>query len=212
MNLPITERQKDLLDIIYQYIKDSGYPPTFEEMRERLGVKSNQSVVDLLHKLEEKRVIKREASGARSLAILPLGYNLLTKEPLVPFLGITHAGAPIDAIQIEGEWKPLSKNVARLNEEVFLLKISGDSMINAGIDDGDQVLVKSQKEFASGDIVLAQVDGETTVKRFMSEDTPPYLYLKPENPKYSLILFTHTTQMQGKIISILKGGRWLPAH
>lgn len=208
MNLPITERQKDLLNIIYQYIKDSGYPPTFEEMRERLGVKSNQSVVDLLNKLEEKRIIKREASGARSLAILPLGYELLTKEPLVPFLGITHAGAPIDAIQIQGEWKQLSKEVARLNDEVFLLKISGDSMINAGIDDGDVVLVKKQSEFASEDIVLVYIQGESTIKRFISQDKPPYHYLKPENPNYPPIFFTSTVEMKGKVISILKDGQW----
>ncbi len=208
MNLPITKRQKDLLSIIYQYIKNTGYPPTFEEMRDRLKVASNQSVIDLLNKLEEKRIIKRNESIARSIAILPSGYVALDKPRLAPFLGITHAGAPIEAIQIDGEWQPISSEVSKLNQEVFLLKISGDSMINAGINDGDVVLVQEQQEFASGDIVLAQVGEESTVKRFMSEDKPPYLYLKPENPAYSIIYFTEEVVLKGKIISILKQGQW----
>ncbi|OGH18160.1 MAG: repressor LexA [Candidatus Levybacteria bacterium RIFCSPHIGHO2_01_FULL_40_15b] len=208
MNLPITKRQKDMLSILYSYIKDTGYPPTFGEMKDRLGVASNQSVVDLLNKLEAKKIIKKGGSTARSIAILPLGYELLGRPPLVPFLGITHAGAPIDAIAIEGQWETLSSDVARLQEDVFLLKISGDSMINAGIDDGDIVLVRTQKEFVSGDIVLARIGNESTVKRFMSEDKPPYLYLKPENPNHEVIYFTEEVVLEGKVISILKNGGW----
>ncbi len=208
MNLHITPRQKDLLSIVYHYVKDAGYPPTFEEMRQRLGVKSNQSVIDLLRTLEKNRFIKRGPSGARSLAILPLGYEALREEPLVPFLGVTHAGAPISAIEVTGQWETLSGDIARLKDEVFLLKVSGDSMINAGIDDGDVILVKHQQEFISGDIVLAQIGDESTVKRFVSEDKPPYLYLKPENPKYPNIIFTSTVEMKGKVISILKNGQW----
>lgn len=207
----ITKRQKELLSIIYQYIKSAGYPPTFEEMKDRLGVISNQSVFDLLNKLEKRKVISRNKSIARSIAILPLGYEALGEPPLVPFLGISHAGSPIDAIQIDGEWQPISSEAALLKDEVFLLKISGDSMINAGIDDSDVVLVKKQGEFVSGDIVLADVAGESTVKRFVSEDQPPYVYLKPENPKHKIILFTDQVQLKGKVISILKNGHWQSA-
>lgn len=209
MNLHITKRQKEMLSILYNYIKDSGYPPTFEEMRERLQVSSNQSVIDLLSKLEQKGLIKRNESQARGIAILPLGYEILGGPPLVPFLGITHAGSPISAVEISGEWQTLSQDVARLQDEVLVLKISGDSMINAGIEDGDIVLVKTVKEFSSGDIVLADVDGETTVKRFISEDKPPYLYLKPENPNHQIIYFTERVSLKGKIISILKKGQWI---
>ncbi len=197
-----------MLSIIYDYIKNSGYPPTFEEMKDMLGVSSNQSVIDLLNKLGEKRAIQRSESIARSIAILPLGYEILGRPPLVPFLGLSHTGSPMEAIQIEGEWQPISKDVSRLANEVFLIKISGDSMINAGIDDGDAVLVETQKEFASGDIVLAEISGEVTVKRFISDDTPPYVYLKPENPKYEIIPFTEETRLQGKVISVLKNGQW----
>lgn len=207
----LTDRQKQLFEVIYKYIKDTGYPPSFEEMKDSLEVVSNQSVVDLLAKLENQKLIKRNESQARGIAILPLGYEILGKPPLVPFLGITHAGSPISTVEINGEWQAISSNVARLQDEVFILKISGDSMINAGIDDGDVILVKSAKEFSSGDIVLANVDGETTVKRFISEDTPPYLYLKPENPNYEIIYFTERVTLKGKVISILKKGQWAPA-
>lgn len=205
----ITERQKELLEIIYDFIKSTGYPPTFEDMRENLGVSSNQSIADLLEKLEKAGSIKKD-KGARTLSVLPLGYKILGKPQLVPFLGITTAGMPTEAIGIAGEWRPVADNAAKLSDDVFLLKISGDSMINAGIDDGDVVLVKTEKEFISGDIVLAQVGDGSTVKRFISDDQPPYVYLKPENPKYNNIPFRDNMELTGKVISILKNGYWKP--
>lgn len=204
----VTKRQKELLSILYQYIKDTGYPPTFEEMRQRLDVTSNQSVIDLLGKLKEKKIIQKKESGARNIAILPLGYRVLGEPPLAAFLGVTSAGAPVEAVEITGEWQQISSELTQLKDEIFLLKISGDSMINAGIDDGDIVLVEQRSEFVSGMIVLAYKQGEATIKRFMSEDKPPYVYLKPENPKYENILFTDETELRGRVISVLKSGYW----
>lgn len=204
----ITKRQKELLSIIYKYIKGTGYPPTFEEMKERLGVSSNQSIVDFLVKLEEQGTIGRNESSARGITISPLGFKLLGKKPIIPFLGVASAGSPIEAIEIPGEWQSVSSDVEKLKGEVFLLKISGDSMINAGIEDGDVVLVKSQKEFISGDIVLAQIEDQSTIKRFISEDKPSYTYLKPENPKYKIIPFTEECRLKGKVISVFKNGYW----
>ena len=209
MEKPITTRQKELLSIIYEFIKNTGYPPTYEDMRENLGVSSNQSIIDLLNKLTKLKVLRKD-SGARSLSILPLGYKMLKKDPLIPELGITTAGMPAEAIETLGDWRTLSSNVARLQSDIFLLKISGDSMINAGIDDGDVVLVQKAKEFSSGDIVLAYDGEEATVKRFISEDKPPYVYLKPENPKYENILFTDAVRLDGKILSVLNKNDWRP--
>lgn len=199
-----TKRQKQLLKIIYNYIKNTGYPPSFEEMKDSLNVSSNQSVIDLLIKLEQHKLIKRNESQARSITILPLGFNALGQLPLVPFLGLSHAGSPMSAHEISGEWQTMSSNLKRLSDQVFILQISGDSMINAGIDDGDKVLVQSQKEFISGDIVLADMDGESTIKRFVSDDNPPYVYLKPENPNYKVIPFTDKMRLLGKVIYVLK--------
>src|SRR3989338_6403176 len=205
--LKITPRQKEMLAIIFNFIKDTGYPPSVEEMRENLGVISNQSVLDLLHHLERKKTIKREEGIARSIAILPLGYEVLEKPRLAPFLGVSHAGAPVNMLDIQGEWIPLpGKDVTKLNSEVFVLRVNGNSMINAGIDDGDLVLVQTQKEFSSGDLVLADLNGDSTVKRFISDDNPPYIYLKPENPKYEIIPFTHEMRLVGKVVSIIKNG------
>lgn len=210
MKKAITKRQKELLLIIYKYIKDTGYPPTFEEMRKALNVSSNQSVVDLLMRLEKQRVIKKSGSVARGMAILPMGYEILGKPSLVSFLGVTSAGAPLETIEIAGEWQEIPGEVARLKQEVFLLKISGDSMINAGIDDGDVVLVQNQKEFVSGDIVFAQIGDGSTIKRFISEDRPPFVYLKPENSQYQNIIFTENVRLKGKVISVLKNNYWKP--
>lgn len=194
--------------ILYDFIRDTGYPPTFDEMRGVLRVISNQSVLDLLNHLEKKKFIKRQESVARSIAVLPLGYEVLGRPPLAPILGVTSAGSPLEAIEVTGEWQQVSSQVSQLKQEVFLLKISGDSMINAGIDDGDVVLVQSQKEFVSGDVVLARIYDETTVKRFISDNTPPFIYLKPENPKYEVIPFDENTRLVGKAISVLKNDSW----
>lgn len=135
---------------------------------------------------------------------------MLGKPSLVAFLGVTSAGAPIEPIEISGEWQQVSRDISLLKDEVFLLKIIGDSMINAGIDDGDMVLVKREKEFVSGNIVLARIGDEVTVKRFISDDKPPYIYLKPENPKYKIIPATDEIRLEGKIISVLKKDYWKP--
>ena len=210
----ITNRQKELLSVIYEYIKDTGYPPTFEEMREKLNVSSNQSIIDLLEKLKNKDLLKKE-EGARSIVILPSGYEVINKPRLINYVGTTSAGLPIESIDIPGEWQAVpshavEEKLEKLKDNVFLLKISGNSMINAGIDDGAIVLVKEQKEFISGDIVLAQIGDSATVKRFISEDKPPFLYLKPENPSYNIIHFTEDVLLRGKIISIIKNGQWRP--
>jgi len=204
----VTKRQKQLLSLIYHHIQETGFPPTFEEMREGLKVGSNQSVLDLLQKLGDKKMVKREEGVARGLIITPLGYKALGEPPLAPFLGATAAGVPVEMIEITGEWQPISPEVAELKEDVFLLRISGDSMVNAGIDNGDVVLVQKQKEFISGNVVLAHDGGEATIKRFISDDTPPYLYLKPENPEYPVIPITEETRLVGKVLSVLKEGRW----
>ncbi len=212
MRNALTKRQKELLAIIYEFIENTGYPPTFEEMRERLDVSSNQSVIDLLRKLREGGFLKRgDTGGARNIAILPLGYEALGRPALAPFLGATSAGAPVEPIEISGEWQVLPGHVARLQEEVFFLRIMGDSMINAGIDDGDTVLVQTKKEFVSGEIVYAQVGDEGTVKRFISDDRPPFVYLKPENPKYKNIVFTQEVELKGKVISVFKNNQGIPA-
>lgn len=208
MQKVVTNRQKELLEIIYSYISDSGYPPTFEEMKEKLRVVSNQSVLDLLNNLEKQMLINKDEGTARSIKILRKGYEILNRPPLVATVGVTSAGPFMEAVEIKGQWNKMSGEISRLQDDVYILKISGDSMINAGIDEGDLILVQKKKEFYTDDIVVAQTPDGTTVKRFISNDEPPYVYLKPENPKYKNIRFTEDMQMEGKVVSIFKQGLW----
>lgn len=201
-----TKRQKELLGIIYRSFKDNGFPPNFDELKENLNISSNQAIIDHLKSLERKGLISREEKSARGIKIKPLGYEILGVNPLVPIVGTSYAGAFAQSYEIAGAWQEISQEVQQLQDEVLIIKISGDSMINAGILDGDQLLVKLQKEFISGDIVLAQTPDGTTVKTFISQDSPPYLFLKPENPKHKIIYFTEDVEMRGKIIGKYEQG------
>ena len=199
----ITERQKEVLQIIYDNIKDFGFPPSFSELKEGLNISSNQSLLDFFSVLERKNLIIREQGSARGIKILKRGYKAINATPLAPIVGTTSAGGFIEAIEEMDAWVPLSKETETISDNVIVTRVIGDSMIKAGIEDGDLILFKKTNEFSSGDIVLAQTPDGTTVKRFISEDKPPYIYLKPENPKYKIILFTDEMTIIGKMIKKL---------
>lgn len=203
----ITSRQKEILEFVYQSISSNGFPPSLEDFRNNFGFSSNQSILDHLSALEKKGLIKKEDRSARSIQITNLGFKTMNKPVMVPSLGISFAGPLAESGVLVGEWKEISKDVSQLDNEVFIIKICGDSMLNAGINDGDQLLVKKEKEFKSGDIVLARNGDDTTVKRFISQDAPPYLFLKPENPKYKLIYFTEEITLIGIVIGKFISGQ-----
>ncbi|KPJ55670.1 hypothetical protein AMJ49_06605 [Parcubacteria bacterium DG_74_2] len=203
MKETITERQKEVLQIIYDSIKDFGFPPSFSELKERLNISSNQSLLDFLLALERKNLIIREEGSARGIKILKKGYKVINARPLAPIVGITSAGSFIEAIEDVDAWVPLSKETEIISDDVIVTRVIGDSMIKAGIEDGDLLLFKKTQQFFSGDIVLTETPDGTTVKRFISEDKPPYVYLKPENPKYDIIPFTDEMRIIGKMIKKL---------
>ena len=203
----ITKRQKQFLLAIYDSLKDEGYPPTFEELRGRFNISSNQAILDHLNALETKGLISRDDT-ARGIQIEQLGLKTLDVKQIVPLLGKSYAGPLTQAVELQGSWEELSSDVKKLNNDVYIIEISGDSMINAGIQDGDKLLIQSQTHFKSGDIVVAQSPDGTTVKRFIRQNKPPFIYLKPENPKYKHISFTDEVAMQGKIIGKLVSGHW----
>lgn len=198
MKKEITKRQKELLSFIYSYIETSGYPPTIEEMKEFLGISSNQAILDLLGLLEKKQFIKRD-NIARGIVIRPMGYDVIGKDPLVKIAGVVAAGPTIQAIE-QNEWVSMPSGYQRF-ENVFVIKISGNSMINVNIYDGDSVLIKEAKEYKNGDIVLARIGDEVTLKRFVYDNGRTYL--KPENPTYHKIAITHDTFFLGKMITKL---------
>lgn len=200
-NIIITDRQKELLKVIYESLKNDNIPPSFDDLKESLSIKSNQAILDHLNALEKKGLIKREEKSARSIKITPLGFKSLKIDPISPLLGASYAGAFTQTMELQGEWLKLPGEVHEYKKEVFFIKVSGDSMINAGIYENDILLVQKQEHFSSGDIVLAQSNDGSTIKRFVRQNKPPFISLRPENPKYNYILFNDDVEMKGKIIA-----------
>lgn len=196
----LTQRQKQTLMFIYNSIKYSGYPPTLSELKEALSVVSNQAVLDLLKILEEKKYIRKEEGTARGLHLTQKGYDGLNVSTYAPMIGVTAAGPFMDTLEQHGEWKEISTDLARLSDKIVLFKVRGKSMIGAGLNDGDVVVVKYEvAEFKNGDIVLAKSDEGTTIKRFVNTNNK--VYLAPENPKYSRLPITPDLRIIGKVIS-----------
>ncbi len=196
----LTQRQKQTLMIIYNSIKYSGYPPTLSELKESLEVVSNQAVLDLLKILEEKKYIRKEEGAARGLQLTQKGYDALNVSTYAPMIGVTAAGPFMDTLEQYGEWKEISKDLARLSDKIALFKVKGESMTGAGLNDGDVVVVKYEvAEFKNGDIVLAKSDEGTTIKRFVNTNNK--VYLAPENPNYSRLPITPDLRIIGKVIS-----------
>lgn len=210
----ITKRQKEFLEAIYSSIETEGYPPTFEDLKNKFNISSNQAIIDHLKCLEKKGFIKRDEKSARGINITQDGFGIISKNPLIPFGGTSYAGNTAEPFEITGEWKKLSNEV-QIKDDVFIIQISGDSMIDAGIFEGDFLIAQPRDNFVKGDIVVAEINGETTVKRFMTQDHAPTKFLKPENKKYDIILFKEDTRMTAKIIGkfgegftrpLIKGG------
>ncbi len=189
--------------MLYQYIHASGFPPSFAELKEELNVSSNQSVLDLLRALEEKRFIKRNEGSARAIRILKNGFDILRVKPLAPVVMETAAGPLLETIEQADSWREIGEDVEQLDKMVFV-RIRGDSMIDVGIDDGDVVLVKESKEFTSGKIVLAETLYGSTIKRFIVQNKSPYRYLKPENSNHDIMIFTKNMRLRGIALKVFK--------
>jgi repressor LexA len=202
----ITPKQKKVLELIYDFINTSGFPPTLADLKNALNVVSNQAVLNFLNFLENKGYIAREKGEARGIKILPLGYKILNKDQLVPIVGETAAGPFMETLEDTSfTWMPLpgqvfkNEQINQSKENLFVVKVSGDSMLNIGIEDGDMLLVRKDKEFKSGDIVVARTDSGTTVKRFIADGGKRYL--KPENPNYkNIIIIPGEVFFDGKVI------------
>lgn len=202
----LTAKQKKVLELIYDSIKSSGFPPTLADLKEELGVSSNQAILNYLELLDKKGYIKREEGHARAIKILPLGFNAIGENQIIPLAGASAAGPMIESLEdIASDWVVLpgevikNEKIKQSKDEFFAIQVQGDSMINAGINDGDVLLIKKTREFRSGDIVVARSDDGTTVKRFIAE-SDGRAYLKPENPAYKNMPIFEDTMFDGKVI------------
>ena len=200
--MTITNRQKELLDYIISAIRDKGFPPTVSEMAKALKVSSKNAVAKLLRALQEQGFIKRDGT-ARGLRVFDAFQNEVQAGAIsVPILGSIPAGGPIVVEQHVEDWINLPQSLLRGRRDVFLLKVRGDSMEGAGILNRDLVIVKPTREVRSGDIVVALLHDEATVKRFV--EIRGKKYLKPENPKYENIYPQGDWTVQGKVVGVIR--------
>jgi repressor LexA len=206
----LTARQRLILEMITTTSAERGYPPSVREIAEAVGLASPSSVQHQLGVLQKKGFITRDTSRARAMDIrgpeittipehLTEG-DLLPSAAYVPLVGRIAAGGPILAEQSVEEIFPLPKSLVG-DGELFMLKVVGDSMIDAAICDGDFVVVRRQSSCDSGDIVAALIDDEATVKTFKKRDG--HVWLMPHNPAYEPILGDQASIM-GKVVSVLR--------
>ena len=200
--MELTKRQKDLFDFIKGKIQAGGLPPTVSEMAKAIKVKSKNAVAKLLSALEEKRFLKRDGSARGMRVFDDYGNEVSAGIRAVPILGTVPAGGPIVVEEHVEDWVNLPETFLGGRREVFLLKVRGDSMIAAGILEGDLVIVKPTKDVKSNDIVVALLHDEATVKRFI--DINGRKYLKPENPKYQNIYPSDEWTVQGKVVGVIR--------
>lgn len=198
----ITDRQKELLQFIIKQVRERQLPPSISEMAEFLKVKSKNAVAKLLDALEEQGFIRTNGK-ARGIEILDSLVDSLMKGLVrVPLLGHIQAGVPHLAEEQIEDWINLPSTLIRGRRDVFLLRVRGDSMINAGIFEGDLVIVKPTKDVRNNDIVVALLHDEATVKRFIQIKNRAYL--KAENPKFKNIYPKEEWMIQGKVVGVIR--------
>ncbi len=200
-NGKITAKQQEILEYIKETILKKGYPPAVREICEAVHLKSTSSVHSHLETLEENGYIRRDPTKPRTIEILDDCFNLTRREVVnVPLIGSIAAGQPFLAQENIENYFPIPAEILP-NTETFMLRVKGESMINAGIFDGDQIIVSSQSNAENGDIVVALLDDSATVKRFYKEGD--HYRLQPENDFMEPIICS-SVQILGKVIGLLR--------
>ncbi|WAA13508.1 transcriptional repressor LexA [Fervidibacillus halotolerans] len=200
----LSKRQQEILNFIKSEVKEKGYPPSVREIGEAVGLSSSSTVHGHLARLESKGLIRRDPTKPRAIEILDDFREDEEDIPVrkVPIVGKVTAGLPITAIENIEDYFPLPERIAPSGEKVFMLEIMGDSMIDAGILDGDYVVVRQQNTAENGDIVVAMTEeNEATVKRFYKEKH--FIRLQPENPTMDPIIVPNVTIL-GKVIGVFR--------
>lgn len=194
-----TPRQREILDWVKAFIRDHGMPPTVREIGSAFGIKSS-SVFDLLKALEQKGHLRRGEQGARSLIVESHDRRHECGCEEVRIVGCIRAGAPVEAIEDGNGTITVKRNLLR-GREAFALRVEGESMIKAGILDGDYVVVLKQNTADEGDVVVALIDGEATLKRFHRE--PNRVRLDPANDTMRPIFVeSGELHLQGKVVAV----------
>jgi repressor LexA len=197
-------KQMSVLSYIHKQVAEHGYPPTVREICSAVGLSSTSTVHGHITRLIDKGFLRKDSAKPRALEITPKGLDLLGVKPMqtkIPMLGVVTAGQPILAVQDATDFFPIPPSIQD-NNDLFMLKIRGTSMIKAGILNGDDVIVRKQSTARNGDIVIAMNDdNEATCKRFFKEKTR--FRLQPENDTMDPI-FLQNVKILGKVIGLFR--------
>ena len=197
----ITEKQREILEYMKTEILNKGYPPTVRDICEAVNLKSTSSVHSHLETLEKNGYIRRDPTKPRAIEIVDDNFNLTRREfANVPLIGQVAAGQPLLAVENIESYFPIPTEFMP-NAESFMLKVKGESMINAGIFDGDNILVEKCDNVHNGDIVVALIDDSATVKTFYKEDG--HIRLQPENDTMDPII-VQDCKIVGKVFGVFR--------
>ncbi|EXJ24151.1 SOS-response repressor and protease LexA [Alkalibacterium sp. AK22] len=200
------EKQFEILQYIYEQVNKKGYPPTVREIGIATALSSTSTVHGHLARLEKNGYILRDPSKPRAIEFTKEGLNKLGVSEAfeqIPLLGVVTAGEPILAVEEATDYFPIPNDLELEKGNLFMLTIRGNSMINIGILDGDQVIVRKQETASNGDVVIAMTDeDEATCKRFFKETD--HIRLQPENDDLEPLLLSDVTIL-GKVISLYRG-------
>ena len=198
----ITKKQTEILEYIKNEILNRGFPPAVREICEAVHLKSTSSVHSHLESLEKHGYIRRDPTKPRAIEIIDDNFNLTRREVVnVPIVGRVAAGEPILAVENVENYLPIPAEFMP-NAQTFMLTVKGESMINAGIFDGDQILVQQQNTARNGEMIVALVEDGATVKTFYKEDG--YYRLQPENDHMDPIIVRGELQILGKVIGVFR--------
>ncbi|ENK0837205.1 transcriptional repressor LexA [Clostridium botulinum] len=199
MNKSRIDKQNEVYNFIKLQIKEKGYPPSVREICKAVGLSSTSSVHFHLKRLEKEGLIKRDSSKTRAIEIVD---PTSKKEVInVPIIGTITAGNPILAIENIEDVFPLPIDYVKNTKDLFMLKVSGESMIEAGILDGDLAIIEKTDSANNGDIVVALIDNEATLKRFFKESS--YIRLQPENKSMKPIIL-EDCKVLGRLVGIYR--------
>ncbi|SRR5699024_5459903 len=200
----LSKRQEMIYDFIKSEVDEKGYPPSVREIAKAVGLASSSTVHGHLERIEGKGFIRRDPTKPRAIEIIDLESNDINKDQAryAPLIGKVTAGLPITAVENIEEYIPVPSSSANESDNLFVLVIEGDSMINAGIFDGDKVIVKQQTTANNGEIVVAMTEEEeATVKRFYKEKD--HFRLQPENDSLEPIILDNVSIL-GKVIGLFR--------
>lgn len=198
--LDIKDKQLEVYNFLKTYTENRGFPPSVREICEAVGLSSTSTVHGHLKRLEKKGLIKRDPSKPRALEIVELNNN--KKEMInIPIVGKVTAGLPILATENIEDTFPLPLEYIKHNKELFMLRVTGESMINVGINNGDLAIIEKTESAENGEIIVALIDNEATIKTFYKEDG--HIRLQPENDTMDPIIVKDCSVL-GKLVGIYR--------